>query len=155
MKIYISAFENKGKIPPKYIMVQAGGKNLSPPIAWENVPPETKSLVLLCVDIHPIARNWIHWIVINIPPEIKGFEEGASNRSIKAPAKELTNSYGFKGWGGPQPPPGTGPHPYVFKLYALNTAELKLSEKTTYQEITQAVKPYLLAEAEYLGYFER
>lgn len=155
MKLYSPAFENKGKIPLKYAMPKAKGLNISPPLIWEGIPNETKSLVLVCVDTHPIANNWIHWVVINIPPEVKGFEEGASTKFIQAPAKELINSYGFKGWGGPQPPPGTGPHPYVFKLFALNVSELNLSGAPTYSELLKAVKPFILAEAEYVGYFER
>jgi len=155
MKIYSSAIPNKGRIPVKYVMKTIGGENLSPPLKWEGIPEETKSLVLVCVDIHPVARNWIHWIVINIPPEIQGFEEGASLKSIKSPALELTNSYGFKGWGGPQPPPGTGEHPYVFKLFALKVPEIKLSAKPSYEEILKAVKPYVLYSAEFTAYYGR
>lgn len=155
MKLYSPAFPDRGKIPLQYVMPGAGGKNISPPLKWEGVPEGTKSLVLVCVDVHPIARNWIHWVVINIPPQVSEFKEGASLKEIKSPAKELENTYGFKGWGGPQPPPGTGDHPYVFKLFALNVPEIKLSQRPTYEEILKAVKPHLIAEAEFTGYFGR
>lgn len=155
MKIYSPTIPDKGRIPLQYVMPGAGGKNVSPPLKWNGIPEGTKSLVIVCVDIHPIARNWIHWIIINIPPEVKEFKEDASLKEIKAPAKELENTYGFKGWGGPQPPPGTGEHPYLFKLFALNISEVKLSQRPTYEEILRTVKPYVIAEAEFTGYFGR
>ncbi len=155
MKVYSPVFSDKAQIPIKYVMPMAGGQNISPPIFWENIPKETQSLVLLCVDTHPVAKNWIHWIVINIPPNIKGFNEGASLKEIKPPAQELMNSYGFKGWGGPQPPPGTGLHSYVFKVLALNTSEIKFPTKPKYEEILKAVKPYLLGEGNLTVYFGR
>lgn len=155
MKIYVPGIPDKGKFPLKYVMRPAGGDNISPSIKWENLPMGTKSLVLVCVDIHPIARNWIHWIVINIPPEVSEFKEGDSLKNIKTPALELKNSYGFKGYGGPQPPPGTGDHPYIFKLFALRVPEIKLSSQPSYEEILKAVRPHLLEEAEFTLYFGR
>ncbi len=155
MQISSPAFSDKGKIPVKYVMPGAGGKNISPPLKWESIPEGTLSLVLVCVDIHPVARNWIHWVIINIPPTVKEFKEGASMKEISPPAKELINSFGFKGWGGPQPPPGTGDHPYVFKLFALKVSEIKLTEKPSYEDLLRALKPHVLAEAEYTGYFGR
>jgi Raf kinase inhibitor-like YbhB/YbcL family protein len=155
MKISSPAILDQGKIPAKYVMPGAGGQNVSPPLKWEGIPEGTKSLVLLCVDIHPVAKNWIHWLVINIPPGVSEFKEGASLKTIPAPARELTNSYGFKGWGGPQPPPGTGEHPYIFKLFALKVSELKLPERPNYEEILKAVKPHVIAEAEFTGYYGR
>ncbi|MCS7279746.1 MAG: YbhB/YbcL family Raf kinase inhibitor-like protein [Thermodesulfobacteriaceae bacterium] len=153
MRVYSPVL--KERFPLKYVMPGAGGANLSPPIEWEGIPENTKSLVLVCVDLHPIARNWIHWCVINIPSTVKGFSEGASLKEIQAPAKELINSYGFKGYGGPQPPPGTGDHPYVFKLWALKVSEIKIGEKPTYEEILKAIKPQVIGEAEFTVYFGR
>lgn len=81
-------------------MKKIGGQNISPQISWFDIPKHTKSFILVCYDIHPIANNWIHWIVVDIPKEQTSFNEGASG-SIALPSKELTNSFGFAGWGGP------------------------------------------------------
>ena len=62
---------------------------------------------------------WIHWAVINIPAFTDHLDEGASSK-LTSPALELVNSFGFKGWGGPQPPKNTGNHEYKFIIYALN-----------------------------------
>jgi len=155
MKIWSPAIPNEGKIPTKYVMPPAGGENLSPPLKWEGVPKEAQSLVLVCVDTHPIARNWIHWVVINIPPTVTELPEGASGKNMPPGAEELVNSYGFRGYGGPQPPPKTGPHPYHFILYALDVPRVKLSESPSYEEIERELKKHLLSRAEFIGYYER
>ncbi|MCS7149914.1 MAG: YbhB/YbcL family Raf kinase inhibitor-like protein [Caldimicrobium sp.] len=155
MKLHSPAIPHGGRIPLKYVMKGASGENISPPLKWSEIPEGTKSLVLVCVDTHPVAKNWIHWIIINIPPETLELAEGASPNGIKPPAMELINSYGFKGYGGPQPPPGTGDHSYVFKLFALNVPEIALPSKPTYDQILKTIKPYRLAESEFVGYFGR
>ena len=78
MEITSTAFKDGGKIPIQYVMPGAGGKNISVPLSWKNVPPGTKSFALSMVDPHPVAQNWVHWLVINIPANATSLEEGAS-----------------------------------------------------------------------------
>ncbi|OAQ21572.1 YbhB/YbcL family Raf kinase inhibitor-like protein [Thermosulfurimonas dismutans] len=155
MKIWSPIIPSEGKIPRKYVMRAAGGENLSPPLKWEGVPAEAKSLVLVCVDTHPIARNWMHWIVTNLPPSITELPEGASGKAMPSGATELTNSYGFKGYGGPQPPPGTGPHPYHFILYALDVERVELPERPSLAEVERYLSGHVIAKASFIGYYER
>jgi len=61
-------------------MPGAGGKNISVPVSWKNVPAGAKSFALSIVDPHPVAQNWVHWLVINIPKEVTVIEEGASRK---------------------------------------------------------------------------
>ncbi|QJA06108.1 YbhB/YbcL family Raf kinase inhibitor-like protein [Thermosulfurimonas marina] len=155
MKIWSPTIPAEGTIPKKYVMRTIGGKNLSPPLKWEGVPAEARSLVLVCVDTHPVARNWIHWVVINLPPETLELPEGASGKDLPAGARELVNSYGFSGWGGPQPPQGTGPHPYHFILYALDVERVELPERPSFAEIERYLKDHILAKASFTAYYER
>src|SRR5512138_1509400 len=67
MEIQSSAFKDGGKIPVQYVMPGAGGKNVSIPLAWKNAPAGTKSFAVSIVDPHPVANNWVHWLVINLP----------------------------------------------------------------------------------------
>ena len=83
MEISSSAFKDQGKIPIQYVMQGAGGKNIAIPLAWKNVPAGTKSVALSIVDPHPVAQNWVHWLVINIPKEATSIEEGASKKKIR------------------------------------------------------------------------
>ncbi len=155
MKLLSPAFEDGGEIPLKYVMPGAGGQNISPPLKWSGEPEGTRSFALLCVDPHPIARNWVHWMVINIPKDVHQLEEGASPRAMPKGAKELKNSFGFVGYGGPQPPPGTGKHPYVFTIYALSVEKLDLPEDTDLATFKKAIEPYVLAKGQITGYFGR
>jgi hypothetical protein len=104
MEISSSAFKDGGKIPIQYVMPGAGGKNISIPLSWKNVPSGTKSFALSVVDIHPIAQNWVHWLVINIPPQVTTIEEGVSKKKMPSGSIELKNSWGEIGYGGPEPP---------------------------------------------------
>ncbi len=155
MHLKSPAFEDGGHIPLKYVMPGAGGENISPPLFWSGAPGGTKSFALLCVDPHPVARNWVHWMVIDIPPQVDHLPEGASPNNMPKGAKELKNSFGFVGYGGPQPPPGTGEHPYVFTIFALDVAHLPLPEDATLAQFEQAISGHVLAKATLTGYFGR
>ena len=155
MEITSSAFADKGTIPVKYVMPGAGGKNISLPLSWSNVPVGTKSFALAIVDPHPVANNWVHWLVINIPGETKELGEGASRSSMPAGAVELRNSFGDTGYGGPQPPKGTGDHPYVVSLYALNVAQVDLPAQTSLSAFKKALEGKILATATITGKFGR
>lgn len=156
MKITSSAFKEKGSIPTKYAYHGVnGGKNISVPLAWSGIPQETKSLALSIVDPHPVAKNWVHWFVINIPPTVTQLEEGASMKSMPAGSKELFNTYGTVGYGGPEPPKGSGAHPYVVTLYALNIPSVSLADKTTLPEILKVLNGITITSATVTGMYER
>lgn len=156
MNITSSAFQNGTPIPSKYAYHGvAGGKNISVPLQWEGIPASAKSLAVSIVDPHPVAKNWVHWFVIDIPPSIQGLPEGASQRSMPNGCRELLNTYGSLGYGGPEPPKGSGEHPYVITLYALDIPSLRLSEMTTLREFTKALQGKVIATAEITGTFER
>lgn len=133
-----------------------GGRNVSVPLQWENAPTETSSFALSCIDPHPVARNWIHWFVINIPKETGNILEGASlTGKMPKNSKELYNSYGDLGYGGPEPPKGTGPHPYEFTLYALSIEKIDIGERTSLSEFLRALEGNVLASLKITGIFER
>jgi hypothetical protein len=155
MQIASSAFQDGGKIPQTYVMPGAGGQNVSAPLSWTGVPPGTKSLALSMVDPHPVARNWVHWLVVDLPPDTAGLAEGASGKKMPAGSRELNNSFGKSGYGGPQPPPGTGDHPYVFTLYALKVERLNLKPDTSLSAFNQALEGHILAQATITGYYGR
>ena len=65
----------RSPLPPHLQRVRAGdaipreftcdGANVSPPLAWADVPAGTAALVLLVDD--PDARDFVHWIVLDLP----------------------------------------------------------------------------------------
>jgi Raf kinase inhibitor-like YbhB/YbcL family protein len=155
MQITSSAFPDGGKISGQYVMPGAGGRNLSVPLSWANPPAGTQSFALSMVDPHPIARNWVHWLVIDIPPDVASLPEAASGQRMPKGAVELKNSFGDLGYGGPQPPRGSGDHPYVFTLYALSVPKVELAKAASLAAFNQALQGKTLATATLTGYFGR
>lgn len=154
MEISSSAFKDGEKIPIQYVMPGAGGKNVSIPLSWKNIPFGTKSFALSMVDPHPVAQNWVHWLVINIPANVASIEEGASEKKMPPGSVELKNSFGDIGYGGPQPPKDTGDHPYVFTLYALNVERL-VNANTSLSAFKKALEGKILGSSTFTGKYGR
>jgi Raf kinase inhibitor-like YbhB/YbcL family protein len=155
MQLTSAAFKDGGKIGIQYVMPGAGGKNLSLPFVWQNAPAETKSFALSIVDPHPVAKNWVHWLVINLPSQTNGLAEAASRKAMPTGAAELRNSFGDSGYGGPQPPPGTGDHPYVVTLYALSADRIELPTNTSLVAFQKALEGKIVASATITGMYGR
>jgi len=154
MIVTSTSYPQGGTIPQRYVMPSIGGENISPEFSWKDYPEGTRSFALIMYDPHPIARDWVHWAVINIPAQITTLPEGISGKGT-LPITELINSFGFKGYGGPQPPRGTGPHPYVTKIFALDVETINMPPRPSYKEFVEALEPHILDEASYTGYFEQ
>ena len=113
-----STFADGALIPKQYT---GDGNNLSPPLRWSDTPDKTKSFALICDDPNASRDTWVHWVIYNIPADVRSLSEGIPNREmLDNGAKQGKNDFGTVGYGGPAPPPGP-PHRYFFKLYALDT----------------------------------
>lgn len=99
----------------------ADGEGLSPPLSWSGVPAQATSLVLIVEDADsPTPHPLVHAIAVDIAAALDGLPEGALSSSDKHMSfKEGRNSYLQADWLPPDPPPGHGPHRYVFQLFAL------------------------------------
>lgn len=156
MKITSSAFQDGKTIPVKYTYHGVDqGENVSLPFSWTEIPSSAKSFALSIVDPHPVAQNWVHWLVINIPKNVTALAEGASGNRMPKRSKELVNTYGAHGYGGPEPPKGSGAHPYVVTLYALNVETLGLTDKTMLPMFLKALEGKVIESATITGMFER
>lgn len=98
LKVISPAFKSEEMIPKKYT---GQGIDVSPPLSWGPVPPETKSFALINDDPDAPVGNWVHWLVKNIPSDITKFDENSFC------GEEVVNSWGKKAYGGPMPPKGT------------------------------------------------
>ncbi|NTV67359.1 MAG: YbhB/YbcL family Raf kinase inhibitor-like protein, partial [Chlorobaculum sp.] len=147
------AFTHMGAIPALYT---CEGKNISPPLAWKNLPKGTKSLVLILDDPDapdPAAPKftWVHWVLYNIPPETTGLAEGAGNSPAVGMLEGLS-SWNRGGYGGPCPPIGT--HRYFHKLYALDIV-LDDMLSPLKADIEAAMKGHILGEAVLIGTYRK
>lgn len=162
MQLTSDGFEAGQTIGARYTVA---GDDVSPPLSWSGVPAGAASLALICDDPdapsprRPADEPWVHWIIFNIPADSTGLPEnvgrGAEPAGV-ADAKQGRNSWSSDnlGYRGPAPPPGSGPHRYVFRLYALDTT-LKLNAGISKRELLKAISGHVLAEGELIGIYER
>ncbi len=150
------SYKNNEPIPLRFAHHSVpGGKNVSPGFSWEDPPPGTESFAFSIVDPHPVAANWVHWFIVNIhKPERKIIEGASRTNSLPPGAKELMNTYNELGYGGPSPPRGSGVHPYIATLYALNDESLNLPVRTTLPEFENALKGKVIGKATMTGTYE-
>ncbi|BBN83397.1 kinase inhibitor [Pseudoalteromonas sp. A25] len=106
------------------------GDNLSPHLAWQDVPKGTKSFAITAYDPDaPTGSGWWHWQVVDIPVSINELKTGLGiNAQSKLPdgAKQISNDYGVESFGGACPPKGHGVHRYQFTIHALSVEKLSL-----------------------------
>jgi len=125
------------------------GADTSPPLAWTDPPAATRSFALICDDPDAPRGTWVHWVLFNLPADLRELKEGAE---IKGSTQGM-NNFGNLGYGGPAPPPGK-PHRYYFKLYALDR-RLDLPAGTTKAQLENAMKGHILAEGQLMGKYQR
>ncbi len=141
-----SAFAHEGTIPEKY---SKDGGNFSPPLAWTGVPDGTRSLALIMDDPDAPSGVFVHWLAYGIPAATPGLREGVPpTRTLANGMRQGRNGFGEFGYGGPQPPSGT--HRYFIHLYALDN-NLELPNGASREELDQAIRGHVLAEAELMG----
>ena len=128
MELSSDAFPDGSVIEPPYVEPSCGGTNVSPDLRWSGAPEGTRSYALTCFDPDaPTGSGWWHWIAFDIPAGVTALEAGIGP---DAPFRQWENDYGYRGYGGPCPPPGPA-HRYVFTVYALDVAELGVPEGVT------------------------
>jgi Raf kinase inhibitor-like YbhB/YbcL family protein len=167
MALTSTAFVYGGQIPSKYTCEgEAGVTDVSPPLAWERVPSDARSLVLIMDDPDAGREAWVHWVVYNIPPNTKSLPENAGRAGLPQGAL-----HGLTDWaspdpsdpsappdpratryGGPCPPTGESHH-YFLKLYALDIV-LNLRDATK-SKIEQAMGGHERANAELIGTYRK
>jgi len=137
-EFYISCvlFEEGGEMPE-----ELGYKhgNMEPSIQHHNLPENYKCQVRIMDDpdaMEAVGKIWVHDL-----------------RYINASVEEVVegkNDFGELGYGGPAPPDKR--HTYVFKAYVLDV-ELDLKEGYSKQELEDAMKGHIIAEAKLTGTF--
>jgi Raf kinase inhibitor-like YbhB/YbcL family protein len=125
MKLWSDSWTNGDRIPSRYAAGKPDGQgavtfsdNISPHLAWSDLPVGTLSLALICHDFDVPSRgddvnkpdrevpaelervDFFHWVLIDLPPLPASLTEGAYSRGFTARGKP-----------GPQLPgqPASGP----------------------------------------------
>lgn len=151
------AFAEGAMIPRPFT---CDGENVSPPLAWSEVPETTRSLAILCEDPDAPRGIWTHWVLFNLsaavaelPARVPAKETvPVLGQIAEETARQGTNDFGKLGYGGPCPPSGT--HRYVFRLFALDTT-LDLKPGATRRQVLEAMKGHVVAEGRLIGRYAR
>ena len=104
------------------------GGNQSPQLAWSDPPAGTKSFAVTVYDPDaPTGSGWWHWVVFDIPANVRSLPAGAGARAdAGAGAKSGRSDFGTPAFGGACPPQGDKPHRYITTVYALKVDKLDL-----------------------------
>jgi len=146
-----SSFTDGGMIPARFT---CDGGDVSPQLSFAAPPQGTKSFALIVDDPDAPAGNFVHWVAFNLPVTLRDLPEGASAMpEILQGAVQGKNDFDKNGYGGPCPP-GSKPHHYSFRIYALDTL-LALPEGSTKREVAQAATGHVLAEGKLVGLYKR
>ncbi|PWC20829.1 phospholipid-binding protein [Brenneria roseae subsp. roseae] len=199
MKLTSQNFEQGSPIPGEFAFaVQdpenhlALSSNKNPYLAWRDVPADTQSFVLLCLDPHAPSTlddvnqegkevsaslprvNFFHWVLVDIPAQIREIAEGRHSDGIaprgkpslpvEAGMRHGLNDYtawfkgdeqmsgDYYGYDGPCPPWNDAiAHHYTFTLYALDIPRLDLHDKLDGPAVLSAIAGHILAEASLTG----
>ena len=106
MKIWSAAWSNGEAIPERFAAGRLAddgvglAANLSPPLAWTDLPAGTRSLVLVCHDFDVPSRgddvnqadrevpadlprvDFFHWLLVDLPATVSGLAEGQWSRGF-------------------------------------------------------------------------
>ncbi len=152
MIIRSEVFKEGDCIPDRYT---CEGLNISPPLRWYNVPPNTKSFVLIMEDLDSPLGVFTHWIVYDIHPEERWLPENLPKKAMLDSKKQGINDFGKVGYGGPCPPRGHGKHRYVIRLLALDKESLGIREGEKRERVEGALSGHVIKEASLIFYYQR
>ena len=166
--------------------------NRNPALRWAGSPDGTRSLVLICVDTDVPTKpddvnqegrvvpadlpraNFYHWVMVDIPPDTSGIEEGACSDGVTPRGKtdpqgpagsrqglnDYTNWFAgdadmagdYFGYDGPCPPWNDSlVHHYRFVLYATDLERCPVDGKFTGPDVEAAIEGHVLAEVSIVG----
>jgi len=201
LKVHVDSFKNGGTVPNKYAFCipaaqghTAGGQNINPSISWSKGPKGTKSYAVILYDTKSPAEhrelmnkegatmtadikrhNFYHWVLADIPPNVRSIKEGADSSARVLHGKPATpsaagvkglNDYTkvtaandamkgqYYGYDGPCPPWNDDVvHRYHFTVYALGVKSLDLPKDFDGPVAQDAMKGKILAQGEELGLY--
>lgn len=145
------AFSDGGTMP-----VSSGGKgvgdNASPQLHWTGVPPAARQLVLIIDDVDvPLPRPLLHTVAV-IEPGVQAVDTGALQPGT-AGMHFIPGGLGHRGYAGPRPIPGHGPHHYRFHVLALD--EPIADGVTTAKALLKQMAGHVIARGVLTGTYER
>jgi Raf kinase inhibitor-like YbhB/YbcL family protein len=145
------AFSDGGAMPQS----SAGkgvGDNTSPPLRWDGLPAETRQVVLIIDDVDvPLPRPLLHSVAV-IEPTVDSVAAGLLQPGT-AGMRFIRADLGHRGYAGPRPIPGHGPHHYRFHVFAVDGPIP--DSISTVKALLAAMAGHVLARGVLTGTYER
>jgi Raf kinase inhibitor-like YbhB/YbcL family protein len=144
----------------------ADGEGLPPPLTWNGVPGNARSMVVICEDPDaPLPEPFVHWLVYGIPARpgtADATDPGTANATAVGTldvanlgsVRQGENSKGGKGYTAAAPPPGHGVHHYHFQVFALDE-DLALEPGAGRSALLEAMRGHVVAWGDLVGTYER
>ena len=152
-------FPDGGALPLDHVAKPFGGRNLSPELAWSPPPEGTAQLLLVVEDFDvPLPRPAVHCLALIAPSGLASAHRlpiGGLSAQEPAPGVTILRSTIGRGYQGPGPIKGHGPHHYTFQLFALAAAVSGAPERTRPRAVLASVTGPVLARGRLTGTFER
>ena len=152
IRVESSAFADGGDIPARFT---ADGEGVSPPLAWSNLPEGTRQVLVVVEDPDiPAPQPFIHLIAVFEGGTDSGSVSEGQLKDVSGVATFGKHSMGQTGWLPNDPPPGHGPHHYLFQVFALNRA-IDWDDAPGKDEVKAALKDAVIAKGVLIGAYER
>ncbi|EDS7118481.1 YbhB/YbcL family Raf kinase inhibitor-like protein [Salmonella enterica] len=134
MKLISNDLRDGDKLPHRHVFNGMGydGDNISPHLAWDDVPMGTKSFVVTCYD--PDAPT------------------GSGLVAVPDGVIQTRTDFGKAGYGGAAPPKGET-HRYIFTVHALDVERLDVDEDASGAMVGFNVHFHSLASASITAMF--
>jgi Raf kinase inhibitor-like YbhB/YbcL family protein len=150
LKLTSSTFP-EGRIPER---CSCHGQDISPALAWTQPPRSAESFVLTLTDRDSSPRDFVHWVLYDLPSATHELREGVPpSERLADDSRQGQNDFDTIGYRGPCPP-GDAPHRYVFTIYALDS-KIDLPPGATKDQIVRAMSGHIVARGELEGRYPR
>ncbi|MFB6104066.1 MAG: YbhB/YbcL family Raf kinase inhibitor-like protein [Halobacteriaceae archaeon] len=149
-----SAVPAGGSIP---VAFTCDGEDVSPPLAFGDVPASAASLAVVIDDPDAGAEPFTHWLVWDIPPDIGSIPRDVpSTETVEAlgGAVQGTNDFGSIGYRGPCPPAADPPHTYRFRAFAFGEP-LALDPGAEADAFRTAIEDVIVGTGGFLSDYDR
>lgn len=152
LKVTSTAFLHGERIPRRYT---CEGEDASPPLAWTEGPPGTRSYAVVCRDPDAPGGIFYHWGLWGIPAAMHSLPAGFGNAEHTG-VHQANNDFRAGRYRGPCPPRGHGTHRYWFTVYALDRAALPIHDHCDCRDLVEALAGrHVLDQGDLVGTYAR
>lgn len=147
LEVTTDSFSDGETLPTRFT---CDGEGAAPSLEWSGVPDGTAAIAVTVTDPDAPSGSFVHWVVFDIDPATDAIRGG----DLPDGAVEAEGSGGEVGWTPACPPPGSGPHRYVFSVYALN-AELGFDPGVNGERALDEIREKAIAKGDLTATYER